>query len=254
MRAVIADKLYIYTFADNAAALAREYGLGLEIAEFSTAFNMDTDFKSWDEKVRREANGISRLMFHAPFNELCPAAIDPLIAEVTQKRYMQAYEIMHSYGIMSMVAHTGYIPFLYNEEWFVEKSMAFWREFLSGKPDGFCLYLENVLESTPDLLCEIVRKVADTRLKLCLDIGHAATKGLHMTMDAWVTAMQPFLGHVHLHNNYGKNDTHNALGDGAIHVADAICRITEAAPDATFTIESAYGRASVEWLIANGFL
>ena len=215
---------------------------------------MDAGFEEHDARVRNEMQGAGRFIFHAPFNELCPAAIDPLIVEVAKKRYAQAYSLMQGYGIDSMIAHSGFVPTIYFEEWFKEKSVKFWQEFLSDKPGSFRVYLENVLESSPGMLCDIANAVGDERFRLCLDIGHAALMGPDIQVSEWALRMQPFLGHVHLHNNFGSRDTHNALGDGSIDVAAAIRAIAEAAPDVTFTIEASDGASSVEWLKSNGLL
>ena len=250
----LSDKLYVSTIADDAAELAREHGFGMEIAEFCTASNMDAMFEQSDALVRGKIRGVERLIFHSPFNELCPAAIDPLIVDIAKKRYAQAYELMCGYGINRMIVHSGFVPTIYFEEWFFEKSVDFWIEFLADKPEGFRLYLENVLESSPEMLVDIVGAVNDKRFQLCFDIGHAAILESDIPITGWAEQMLPFLGHVHLHNNWGKRDTHNALGDGTIDVATVIRVLAEAAPDMTFTIETSDGAASVEWLRTNGFL
>jgi sugar phosphate isomerase/epimerase len=250
----IANRLYISTISDDAADLARKYGLGLEIAEFCTAFNMDKDFEKWDALVRSKIRGVKRLMFHAPFNELCPAAIDPMIAEVAKKRYAQAYSLMKSYGINTMIAHSGFMPVLYEEEWFMAHSIDFWKGFLSDKPDEFRLYIENVFEPSPKMLCGIVDAVNDKRLGLCLDVGHAAISGHSVPIAEWVKQFLPFLRHVHLHNNYGKYDSHNALGDGVVDVANLIRKVMGAAPDVTFSIETSDCKTSAKWMKSYGFL
>ncbi|MBQ9857686.1 MAG: hypothetical protein IJO77_01655 [Oscillospiraceae bacterium] len=86
----IRNKLYITTVAQNDWQTAEKYGAGIEIAEFCTAYNMDTYFEETDKIVREKMKHADRFVFHAPFNELCPAAIDPLVVEVTKKRYKQA--------------------------------------------------------------------------------------------------------------------------------------------------------------------
>ena len=248
------DKLYLSTIADDAAELARKYGLGIELAEFCTALNMDTEFPQNDARVRNEMQGVERFIFHAPFNELCPSAIDPLIVGVAKKRYAQAYDLICGYGINKMIVHSGFVPMIYFEEWFVEKSIGFWKEFLADKPDGLRLYLENVLENSPGMLIDIVAAVNDERLRLCLDIGHVALIESDIPITEWAAQMLPFLGHIHLHNNCGIRDTHNALGDGTIDVAAVLRMIADSSPDVTFTIETSDATSSVEWLKTNGFL
>ena len=244
----LSEKLYISTIADNAAQLAHEYGLGLEVAEFCTAYNMDIDFEKWDALVKEKMRGISRFTFHAPFNELCPAALDPLIVGIAKKRYAQAHALMCGYGIKAMIAHSGFVPMLYHESWFKEKSVVFWKEFMSDKPADFRLYLENMLEPSPGMLCDIVNAVNDKRFRLCLDIGHAAYMGAGTPIKTWVEHTLPYLGHVHIHNNYCERDSHNALDDGRIDVRSVIRRILETVPNVTFTIESIDAKASVKWL------
>lgn len=49
-----ANRLYIATIDANAAALARDLGLGLELDEFCMASNMDGKaFAHWDAVARR---------------------------------------------------------------------------------------------------------------------------------------------------------------------------------------------------------
>ena len=250
----LAGNLYISTVADDAAELARENGLGLEVAEFCTALNMDTDFETWDKKVRLQMHGIDRFIFHAPFNELYPAAIDPQIVEVAKRRFAQAYALLCGYGIDSMVVHSGYMPVLYTKDWFRDKSISFWKEFLMDKPDGFRLFIENVFEETPGVLCDIVGAVDDDRLRLCFDTGHAAIFRKDRSITDWAQRAAPYIGHVHLHNNFGSLDTHDPLDSGSIDIASLIRTIIKEAPGATFTIETINGLQSVEWLKAEGFL
>jgi endonuclease IV len=157
MRNDIKNRLYLSTVAEDAAPTAAEYRLGLELAEFCTASNMDEDFAYWDTVAREKMKSADRLILHAAFNELCPAAIDPMVLEIAKKRYNQAYELAASYGIHRMVVHSGYVPFVYFKEYFVERSVNFWREFLSDKPADFTVVLENVLEDEPLMLMEIIK-------------------------------------------------------------------------------------------------
>ncbi|MCL2391848.1 MAG: sugar phosphate isomerase/epimerase [Oscillospiraceae bacterium] len=249
----ISQRLYISTIAEDAAEKAREFSLGLEITEFCTAYNMDTCFDEFDAKARNKMQNVKRLTFHAPFNELSPAAIDPLILDVAKKRLHQAWNIMQEYHIDTMIAHSGFLPHVYYEEWFVEKSVDFWLGFLSDKPKNFKLHLENVLESTPAMLIKIVQAVGDARLTLCFDIAHAALMGPDIPVVTWAEQMAPHLGHIHLHNNHGQFDTHNALGDGIIDI-NAVLQKTAVLPDITFTIETINANESLKWLEANGFL
>lgn len=250
----IRSRLYISTVAENAPNLARNNALGLEIAEYCTAFNMDTYFPDTDRTVREEMACADRFTFHMPFNELCPAAIDPLVLEVTRKRHEQALELALSYGVKKMIVHSGFVPLVYHKSWFIDRSVEYWREFFRGKPDDIVLCLENVMEDEPDMLSTIVEQVNDPRFRLCLDVGHAFCVSKEVAVDAWIRRTAPILAHVHIHNNLGEWDTHNALGDGGLDMKSVIDSIAVLAPDATMTIESIDAESSISWLKDKEFI
>jgi sugar phosphate isomerase/epimerase len=250
----IKDNLYVSTVSAEAHAVATQHGLGLELAEFCTAMNMDPPlFPEWDARARANMRGAHRFTFHAAFNELCPAAIDPRVLEVAKQRYEQSYKLMRSYGISRMIAHSGYVPHIYFKGYFVERSVEFWREFLADKPEDFSLFLENVLEDSPEMLRDIVAEVDDKRMRLCLDVGHANVFVSDVPVLKWIDVCADFLGHLHIHNNYREWDDHNALGDGIIDMNAVMRHLTEI-PNVTYTIESIDSATSVEWLIKEGYL
>ena len=62
-------KLFVSTIAEDCAAAAREHSLGLEIAEFCYAPNMDTDSAAHFRRVSQltaESGCGLRLLLHAP--------------------------------------------------------------------------------------------------------------------------------------------------------------------------------------------
>jgi sugar phosphate isomerase/epimerase len=251
----LTDRLFLSTVSADAASVAAVYKLGLELAEFCTASNMDAEFAEWDAVARGKMKSAGRFILHAAFNELCPAAIDPLVLEIAKKRYKQAYELARSYGISRLVVHSGYVPFVYFKEYFVDRSVAFWREFLADKPDDLTLVLENVLEDEPLMLLDVAKGVDDRRLRLCLDLGHANITKKDITIEDWVKAALPFLGHAHLHNNRGWPDSHQPLYDGEMDMEKILDLISSGAPDATLTLEIRDScRSSVEWLHKKGYL
>ena len=252
-RSALGKRLYLSTLSDKAAGVGRRYGLGLEISEFCTAYNMDKDFLKWDERVKGELQGINKRILHAPFNELCPAAIDPLIVEVAKRRYEQAFRLAQGYSINRMVIHAGHVPAIYYNTWFVERSVEFWREFLSCKPENLCIMLENVLETDPEPLAEIVQKVGDPRLGLCLDMGHANINSKRHLIE-WIDVLHPYLKHVHIHDNEGIRDQHLELGEGTIPMERVLRRIEELCPETTYTLETMNPESSVRWLMGKAFL
>ena len=247
--------LCLCTLDPAAPALAEQYGLGLELDEFCTAMNIDDGetFARLDAEVR--SFGTLPRVFHAPFNELFPCAIDPKIRAVARERLEQAYALARGYGLNRMVCHGNYLPNVYFPVWYVEQSIGFWKDFLSDKPADFRLYLENVLEPEPELLRDIVAGVDDPRCRLCLDVGHAHVGCVsEVPVERWLSVCAPLLGHLHLHNNDRSWDWHRPLGDGGIDMESFLTQFAAEAPDASVTLEHGQdSEKSIFWLSERGW-
>ena len=247
------SQLYISTVSAGCDRAAARHGLGLEIAEYCTASNLDAPIPQVLAAAESHRQAASRFVFHAPFNELCPAAIDPLAVDLTRRRYRQALAAARDWGCRVMIVHTGFIPLVYFPEWFVEKSVTFWQAFLREVPEDMTLCLENVMEPSPRIPVDIVRQVADPRLRLCLDVGHANTEVSRTPVMEWVEVCRPYLRHLHLHNNAGGGDLHDPLKRGTIPV-EQVLRALAREEHLTYTLETLQAEENVRWLLEKGFL
>ena len=239
--------IYLSTTDPNAHITARKWGLGIELAEFCTAWNMDREFETVDPQVREKLRCSDRFVLHAPFNELFPCAIDPMIRDLAARRYRQAMELARSYGIRKLVIHGGFQPFMYYPIWYVEQSIVFWKEFVETVPEDTVLCLENVLETEPYMLRDIVAAVDDPRLRLCLDVGHVNAYS-KIPVQTWLEDWAPYLSHYHIHNNDGSADTHQDLFAGTLEMAHLLQEIRRLTPDATLTLELYESEPSLEWM------
>lgn len=241
------ERIYISTIASDGDAVAQKHSLGLEIAEYCTAWNMDDEFAQTDANLQEKLAGIENRVLHAPFNELFPCAIDPKARELAACRYRQAIELAKQYGATKVIIHGGYNGWIYYPVWYVEQSIIFWKEFLKEDP-GVEIVLENVLEREPAWLLDIIKGVDNPRLRMCLDIGHVSAYSNISVMD-WLEACAPYISHFHIHNNDGTQDQHNALNDGRIPMKEFLLWAEQLCPDATFTMELMEAEASVKWLL-----
>ena len=107
------EKLYISTTASDAYDVAQKYGLGIEIADFCTAWNIDDNFIETDRQLKYKLDGIERRLLHAPFNELFPCAIDKKAKELAAFRYKQAITLAEQYKALKAIIHGGYNPYIY---------------------------------------------------------------------------------------------------------------------------------------------
>lgn len=171
---------------------------------------------------------------------------------MASSRYCQAIDLAKRYGSTKVIIHGGYNPWIYFPVWYVEQSVLFWKEFLEADP-GMQIVLENVLETEPQWLLDIVKGVDDERLKLCLDIGHVNAYSGIPVMD-WLERCAPWIGHFHIHNNDGTRDQHNALFAGNIPMLEFLHRAEELCPEATVTFELMKAEPSMNWLRENGVI
>ncbi len=247
------SSIYIATVDPQGHRLAREYGLGIEISEFCTAYNMDEEYGVYGPLVEEKAACAQRLVVHAPFNELFPCAIDPKARALARDRYCQAMTLAEQLGAKKLVIHGGYHPWIYYPVWYVEQSILFWREFVPRIPQGMTVCLENVLEPDPEYLLDIVTGVDSPKLRLCLDIGHVNAYS-KLPAAEWIRRWGGWISHFHIHNNDGDFDTHQPLDQGSIPMEEVLRLAQEFCPGASFTLELPEAAGSVAWLVERGLL
>lgn len=254
------DDLAYASYADRTEPLAREYGMGLELAEFSITNNMDDGFETALPHVEKCAAAVELKALHAPYNELFPMAIDPKVVNIAYERYDAAWRHCLRFGASKMIVHANYVEDLYFPIWFTQRHAEFWRRFLDEHPEDVTICIENVMERTPELLLPILEEVNDPRMRMCLDVGHANLSNI-APID-WINACVPFISHYHIHNNDGPlpeghrsvGDKHAALDKGSIDMFALLKAAEKMTPTATAAVESYEPEECVCWLRGNGFI
>ena len=256
MNACKLGDIYIATFSENALEQAKKYGFGIELNDLCISANLEHEKRDWVvERIRKEIRESGRegkkTILHGPFTELTPAAIDSRAIDLMRERYISTISICKELNIRDLVLHDGYIPFIYQKEWHRKRSVKFWREFAEEIPKDFSVYIENVFDDEPGLLCDIIDEIGDSRYKICLDIGHANAVGPGGIEDIlnWLKVMGERIGHLHLHNNDGRGDNHGDINSGTMEIDKVLEGIRKYCPyDVTMTIESRKAEESAAYL------
>ncbi len=158
---------------------------------------------------------------HAPFHDLIPGALDPLIREASRTRLRQAFDLIEVFQPQSIVCHPGYEVrmFMGHEEEWLEHSAATWTELGDrAAAAGTVVMLENVYEVEPGMLAALLTRLDPGRVRCCLDVGHLQAFG-NGDFTQWLEALWPRVGQLHLHDNDGGDDAHLALGQGTVPLA-----------------------------------
>ena len=259
MRMNIRNRLHIATFSENAINAISDWEMGMEINHTCISEMLDDEkrgelIKSIREDI--EKSGATNLVMHGPFTEIHPAAIDYKVRELGMERLNQAYLVCSELGVKKMVVHTGWLPFIYFKEYQAEKAAKFWQSFMANKPQDFEIYIENVLEDEPYMILDMMEKIKDPRIHLCLDTGHMnAMMNDEYDIEDWFKVLSPYIEHFHLHNNDGENDSHSPLGEGSMDFDEIFELINQYCDDdATITIEARDAESCLEWLLERRYI
>lgn len=244
-------RFYISEMDRQASCLARKWGMGIETIDFCRPENMENDGVVGAKQ--RQLREFKHVSMHAPYYEIFPSAIDPMIRDVAMHRMRQTAVTCIKLGVRRMVVHSGFAPQIYYPQWFVPKSIAFWKEFMQHLPQDFELMLENVLDTRPEYILEVCDGVDDPRLRICLDVGHANAYS-DIPAEEWIRMLGHRIGHVHLHNNNGDRDEHNTLDNGTMNISALLHLLDECAPEAAICIECMQAEPSLEFLVKEGYV
>jgi sugar phosphate isomerase/epimerase len=194
-----------------------EAGLNPEIG--LDAFSLETYSRATFARLAQAFQQQGRcITLHAPFQDLLPGALDAGVRAASLKRLHQAFGLLPVFKPLSIVCHSGYDGRLYQwsrREW-LDHSRATWTELAQiAAAHNVTLMLENVYETEPELLLELVALIGAPNLKVCLDVGHLLAFG-GGDFPHWLETLAPLIGQVHLHDNSGEADSHLALGAGKV--------------------------------------
>ena len=194
-----------------------KYGLNPEIGFDAVALDQYSlsDYSGIADQLHECGRTIT---FHAPFADLSPGSADPKVWAITQSRFEQILRLIPIFRPKTLVGHAGYDEkrYGYNRAVWVEKSLEMWSWLAKRvRDEGTLLVLENVYEHRPEDIRFLFEKLQDQRVGFCLDIGHQAAFS-RTPLEKWIESLGQYIAQLHLHDNSGKMDEHQALGRGLI--------------------------------------
>ena len=226
----------------EAINIARELNCGIEISRFGKLADIEENY----EKNKIEYKTIlddfeGDVTLHGFFSNLNIAAKDPLIKEVSIKRYYQTLELASVFDVKKVVLHTCLNNLLKQksyQEMFFLSNIEFFNEYVKSYEDlGIILSMENVHESNPDWIRNLVGAINSPNFRATLDVGHC---NLHsqLSPSSWIKEYGIMLTHLHLHNNFKDEDSHSSLLKGTLDIKEVLKALKELQvyPSITFEI------------------
>lgn len=177
---------------------------------------------------------------HAPFFDLNPGALDPLVRGITYERLSTTLSLAGELNAHLMVIHPGYDKWRYPNlaETWGELAGEFFPALLDQAQACTCrLALENIYEETPETLVRLVERLDSPWFGHCFDAGHWYLFG-RTGMQDWLEAISPRLFHLHLHDNHGRADEHLPIGMGRIDFSPLKQLLAAATVKPSMTLEA----------------
>jgi sugar phosphate isomerase/epimerase len=177
---------------------------------------------------------------HGPFHDLNPGGLEPLVVEVTRRRFTQTLQAADRLGARLVVFHPGFDRWKYggrNHLW-LEGNLRFWPPLIEQAARQRCiLALENIFEPAPTTLAALMDEIDSPWLGHCFDVGHWALFA-DLSLPAWFDVLGRRTRHLHLHDNFGQADDHLAVGEGTIDFATLFQLVETLGSPPSMTLEA----------------
>ncbi len=180
------------------------------------------------------------LTLHAPFMDLNPGAVDPMVRSVTELRFRQILDVAAVLRPRAVVFHAAYDRWRYSgrKDLWLDNSLGLWQKVMdTASKIGLRVAVENVFDEDPEALDMLIAKVGHPDFGFCFDAGHCNLFS-KVPMERWFEILGRTLVEVHLHDNNGTADSHWALGRGNIDFEKIFLLMSKHAPLPVFTIEA----------------
>jgi len=227
-----------YTELKDYLSLLRKRRYDLEI--YLSAAVLDQIEKADLESLIERLDWSPKLSLHAPFMDLNPGAVDPMVRSVTQVRFRQLLNVAAILKPRAAVFHAAYDRWRYSgrKDVWLDYSVDTWRKVMDAAAKiGLRVAVENVFDEDPDALGMLIEKIDNPDFGFCFDTGHFNIFS-KVPMEQWFKALGRYLVEVHLHDNDGTADSHWAVEQGTFDFEEFFMLMNEHAPIPVFTIEA----------------
>jgi len=199
-------------------ALAEREGLFYEVLEPSMPLLLgDAAAREAYCAVMRDGGRVRSL--HGAFIGIDPASGDPDLRYLSQRRCRESCALAARLGARNVVFHASSFPFLRGP--YLDRWAEVCAEFYQGLTQiwDVDIFVENSADLDPEPLRALMRCIADERIRVCLDLGHANYS--RVPLRGWFDALGGRIGYLHLSDNGGAFDDHLPLGAGSVDWEEA---------------------------------
>lgn len=201
---------------DEYAAFAAERDLGFELVDFADPAVLDGDLAAVVHRYKSFPDQDRLVSAHGPFLDLYINSPDPAIRRVAAERIGRTLAVADELGLGFVVFHTNCLPMMthaaYYENW-VRSHVEFWQDVVDQH--ATTVLLENMWDSSPELIARVIEGVDSPHLEACLDTGHHLLFS-HESLARWFELLGEKITYLHLTDNLGEEDNELVLGTGKV--------------------------------------
>ncbi|EKD81233.1 MAG: AP endonuclease, family 2 [uncultured bacterium] len=208
--------------------------------------NIDENFLTDLKKLLDSHNFLSSL--HAPFMDQDIGSIDDTLRQRSLRRLLQTLDIANRLGSQRIVVHPGYGDMANDKdfrEWLQRATAPLISLVGHASEANLQIAFENIYDSTPERLFQLLQTVGAENAGICFDTGHYNLFS-PLPMQDWLDKLGNNILVCHIHDNDKSGDQHLAIGDGCLDYSPLITWYNRLAPEAkpVMTLE-ALNRADV---------
>ena len=207
-----------YSELEEWKALAGRYDLTFEVLELSGPLVLNKDERPV-EIIDQYLNSGLVTSLHGCFIDVNPGSGDDLFRKLSFQRMQESCELAVYLGARNVVFHSACAAFIrgaYLESW-ADKSAECFEKLASVYDLNF--YVENSMDVDPVPIRELMDRIDNPNVEVCLDIGHVEYS--RTSLEKWFELLEDRIGYLHLSDNQGLFDDHFAIGQGCVDWKEA---------------------------------
>ncbi len=242
-----------YSARNEWLQLALSRKLSYELLELSSppALNESRRFQVYKDWYRESGLVTS---IHGMFIDVDPASSDMAFQKLSRDRCRESCSLAAELGARNVVLHSSCLPFVrggYLDHW-AGLCAEFYEEL--AQTYHLNIYIENSQDVDPGPVRELMNRITDPRVGVCLDLGHANYS--RCPVEKWLEDLGDRIGYLHLSDNNGQYDDHLPLGTGTVdwEEVDAFWKDRGGQMPATLEVGGLEGvRVSLQYIKDHGF-
>lgn len=208
-----------YERREESMELAEEFDAAFEYNDFflPQVYEDEAELEARIQNYSRLPRNREEDTVHGVFLDITAASTDRFLREYSRNRMLQSVEIADRLGAKGVVFHSSLIRGLQKASYLAAwtDQMEEWFATLLQRYPKVELYLENTFEDTPEPLINLAERMKEYRqFGLCLDYAHAFISG--SPTEEWTRQMAPYVKHLHINDNDGRQDLHQVPGTGIL--------------------------------------